>query len=206
MTKGKFDLLIGGQLGSEGKRLAHLHIETINLNQLMDEGCDVFMETPQGFDLSINSGLEYPYCTSREITVEQALADAQVHYSYLDEVSVVIRTFPIRVGNIIRDGETVGYSGPFAGDSDELTWPDIGVTDEITTNTNRKRRVATFSFDRYNHMIERLRPQQVFLNFANYLSKSDLDILLERLPEVTHICDGPMIDNVKPLCVIGMRG
>ena len=155
------------------------------------------MEVPQGFELSLNSGLSYPYCTSREITVEQSMSDAQVHPSLLGEVYVVIRTFPIRVGNIVENGKVVGYSGPFASDTEEITWESIGVPDEYTTNTKRKRRVSTFSISSYRNMIDRLRPDKLFLNFTNYLNKDELNVLLYSLPEVTHICDGAYIDNVK---------
>ena len=54
-------------------------IKRINISDLLDTGCYAFMEVPQGMDLSLNSGFEYPYCTSREITVSQALSNVGVH-------------------------------------------------------------------------------------------------------------------------------
>jgi adenylosuccinate synthase len=173
-------------------------IGELNLHELMDIGCTCFMEVPQGFDLSISSGLSYPYCTSREITVAAAMADAQVHPSYLGKVVVCLRTFPIRVGNIVdSDGKEIGYSGPFYDDSIETTWEEIGVQPELTTVTKRIRRVATFSHKQYSRMLDVIRPDYVFLNFANYLKREDLVDLLEKLPEVTHLGFGPKIKDVK---------
>ena len=54
------------------------------------------IETAQGFDLSLN-GQFYPYCTSRECTVMQALSDARVHPQDFRDCLMVLRTFPIRV-------------------------------------------------------------------------------------------------------------
>jgi adenylosuccinate synthase len=177
-----------------GNKLLHKMIGEIDLQFYLSQGCNVLMEVPQGFDLSINSGLSYPHCTSREITVSAALSDAQVHPSYLGNVIVVIRTFPIRVGNIIENNETIGFSGPFYEDSKEISWKDIGVNEEFTTNTKRIRRVATFSFQQYKKMIKMLKPDFVILNFCNYLNKKDLKTLIDKINlinDITHISFGP---------------
>lgn len=168
----------------------------LNLHQLMDDGCTVFMEVPQGFELGLNTGLAYPYCTSREITVSSAMADAGVHPSYLGATIMVVRTYPIRVGNISELGVDVGYSGPFNEDSSETTWEEMGVDPELTTVTNRVRRVATFSLDGYKRAIDKLRPDYVFLTFANYLNPIEYVKLLEVLPEVTHISYGKEYEDV----------
>jgi adenylosuccinate synthase len=172
-------------------------IKALDLNFYLEQGCEIVMEVPQGFDLSINSGLSYPHCTSREITVAQALSDAQVHPKFLGEVIVVLRTFPIRVGHIVENGKVVGDSGPFYEDSKEVSWEHIGVLPEFTTNTKRKRRVATFSRKQYKKMLSAFRPDKIFLNFANYLSRTELDSMLSSMPEVTHVCYGPKIEDVK---------
>ena len=184
------------QLARDCNRLSHM-VKELDINMYLEEGCTALMEVAQGFDLSINSGISYPYCTSRECTVEMAMSDAMVHPSLLGKVFVVIRTYPIRVGNIIEDGKMVGYSGPFADDSKELNWEDLSVPVEYTTNTNRIRRIATFSFDRYKKMIGRLRPDYVLLNFVNYMDNDKVDILLEQLPEVTHLGHGRRIEDIS---------
>ena len=171
----------------------------LNINHFLRGRKTAVMEVPQGFDLSINSGLSYPHCTSREITIPAALADAQVHPDNLGMVIVCIRTYPIRVGHIVEDGKMVGDSGPFYSDSTETSWENIGVEEERTTCTNRIRRVATFSMKQYKRMLKAFKPDYILLNFTNYLSERELSELLSKLPEVTHVSCGPKIEDVKPV-------
>ncbi len=172
------------------------YIKELDVQYYLDQNCCILMEVPQGFDLSINSGLSYPHCTSREITICSAMSDAQVHPNYLGKVSVCLRTYPIRVGNIKLDDNKIGYSGPFYSDSVETTWSDISVREELTTNTKRVRRVATFSIKQYKKMLNFLKPDYIFLNFANYMNKQELSSLLDKLPEITHLGFGPEIKDV----------
>lgn len=145
-------------------------VNVLDLNHLMDCGAKVLMEVPQGFDLGLNSGIAYPQCTSRDINVAQALSDAQVHPTLLGHVIMTVRTFPIRVGNIVDEhGKMIGHSGPFYSDSEERTFEELGQTPELTTVTKRVRRIATFSPKQYVRSINHLRPHMVFLNFVNYL-------------------------------------
>ena len=148
-------------------------------------------------DLSLNSGFAYPYCTSREITVSSTLSDVQVHPSYLGKVCVSIRTFPIRVGNIIDNGSIVGYSGPFYPDSIELSWEDIGVEPELTTITKRERRVATFSYEQYNKMMRLYKPDYVLLNFANYSILNNKNQFKKKLKAVSPDGQMPVLVPLK---------
>ena len=183
------------KLAKDNPLIKHM-VKEIDLSFYLDQGVIAGMEVPQGFSLSINSGFSYPHCTSREITVSAALTDAQLHPSYLGNVFSVIRTYPIRVGHIIEDGVKVGDSGPFFPDSKETTWKKLGVDPEYTTNTNRVRRVATFSMIEYHKMLKMFRPDYIFLNFANYLELKDLQRLLRKLPEVTHVCFSPKFEDI----------
>ena len=186
------------KLASDNSLLSPM-VKELDMGWYLRQGVTSLMEVPQGFDLSINSGLSYPHCTSREITVSSALSDAQVHPDYLGNVLVCIRTFPIRVGHIIEKRKIVGNSGPFYPDSIETSWKGIGVNTEYTTNTKRIRRVASFSMIQYKKMLNAFKPTHVFLNFANYLSEKDLEELLEKLPEVTHVCYGPKAEDIVPV-------
>lgn len=129
----------------------------------------VLIEVPQGIGLGLYSGKSYPHCTSREVSVMQALADAQIHPFFLYHTMLTLRTFPIRVGNLVVDGEQIGFSGPWWSDQLELSWDQIGVPSELTTVTKRVRRVATFSIKQYRHAVSLARPTHIFLNFCNYL-------------------------------------
>lgn len=171
-------------------------INEIDISYYLDCGCVALIEVPQGMDLSLVSGLEYPYCTSREITISQALSDCQLHPKYLGNVVVCLRTYPIRVGNIIKDGKEVGYSGPFYNDSIELTWDELHIDPEYTTNTNRIRRVATFSIKQYRKMLRLFNPNFILLNFCNYMNNDTLSDLLQKLPEITHLSFGPSLDDI----------
>ena len=171
-------------------------INEINLHELFNIKCTGLMEVPQGMDLSLNYGLSYPHCTSRDITPSAALNDAGVHPKYLGKVIICLRTFPIRVGNVIENGVEVGNSGPFNTDSKELSWEELGQKTEYTTRTNRIRRVASFSFLQYKKMLDVMQPDYIFLNFCNYLSKNDLNKLLKKLPEVTHLGFGAKIEDI----------
>ena len=188
---------------SRGARLAgdvpvlQQFVSVLDLQGLLADGCTAMMEVPQGMDLSLNHGFAYPYCTSRDITPSAALSDAGVHPRYLGAVAVSMRTFPIRVGNVIENEVVVGNSGPFYADSVETTWEDLGLEKEYTTCTKRVRRVATFSFLQYAKMLKVMCPDYVFLNFCNYLSPDNLAVLLPRLSEVTHLGFGPEVKDIR---------
>ena len=155
------------------------------------------VEVPQGFDLGINSGLSYPYCTSREISIAQAMSDAQIHPRFLGKVMMTMRTYPIRVG---------GTSGPFYSDSDEITWEELGVTPELTTVTKRVRRVATFSMLQYERSLNAIVPDYVFLNFLNYIPPASQQIFINRLTKLrtpTHVGTGPKVTDVYPWLLTG---
>ena len=154
-------------------------IRVLDLDHDLSRGATALMEVPQGFSLSINHGLSYPHCTSRDLTVAAALNDAGVHPKHLGHVTVALRTYPIRVGNIMDDqGQEIGHSGPFYHDSSEVNWDELGVSPERTTVTKRIRRIATFSQHQYADMLRQLRPDTVLLNFCNYLRSEEETLAL----------------------------
>lgn len=151
------------------------HVEDIDLNEVLHRGASVVVEVPQGTDLSINHGLSYPYCTSRDCWVGSGLSDAGIHPSFIGQVCMVVRTLPIRVGHLFNEmGEKIGDSGPFYDDSQELDWERHlpGIEPERTTVTKRVRRIASWSDHQYAHALRLNRPSIVFMSFLNYLSNS----------------------------------
>jgi adenylosuccinate synthase len=176
-------------------------IGKIDVGHELDFGKRVVVEIPQGFSLGINSGLAYPHCTSRDVTVMQGMADALIHPSYLGEVMMSLRTFPIRVGNVVEDGKQIGWSGPCYHDQEEVTFEDLGVAPELTTVTKRVRRIFTWSNDQYCEAYDVNKPGLVFLNFVNYLkSAEELRMLINRMEQVgrgpTHFGTGPDVKDV----------
>ena len=147
-------------------------IEAIDINKSLRGGVPVSVEVAQGMDLGINHGLSYPHCTSREVSIAQAMADAGVHPVYLGRVLMTARTYPIRVGHIYdKAGKISGYSGPFYPDQEELLWDKHfpGFEPERTTVTKRIRRIASWSSLQYEKALLAIRPDVVFLNFVNYI-------------------------------------
>ena len=119
-------------------------IETVAplLHQVVDDGGDVIIEGTQGFALSLLHGQDYPYVTSRDTTASGFAMEVGLSPRLVDNIVMVLRTFPIRVG---------GTSGPFPN---EITWDEIkaisgapDVVPELTSVTKRLRRVAHFDLD-----------------------------------------------------------
>ena len=141
-------------------------------------GATVFVETAQGFSLGINSGF-YPYTTSRECSVPQALADAGLSHRSVRNVVMCVRTFPIRVGNT-----TMGNSGPGYEDQRELTWDEVGQTPELTSVTKRVRRVFSWSNLQFADALRVNAPDTVFCNFCNYLKPEEVHPFVANLKRV----------------------
>ncbi len=152
------------------------------LNLAMMNGKVVFYEGAQGFDLDINHGLDYPFVTSRMSNVSQALADSGVPPSRVGSCFMVIRPYPIRVGNVKdKEGNTIGYSGDYANDNTELDWskiaklsgsPDDLDLTELTTVTGKVRRVFTFSQERFTKAVIVNDPTHLIISFADYIDHS----------------------------------
>ena len=147
----------------------------------------ILIEGSQGFSLSIHHGL-YPYVTSRDVTPAQILADTGVPVPWLSKVIGTMRVHPIRVANRYDEkGEQVGYSGPGYPDQKEITWEELDQTPELTTVTRLPRRVFTFSPAQFMHAVTVCRPDEIFLNFINYLNQHDTKIFMGRVKELAKI-------------------
>ncbi len=136
----------------------------------------VLCEVSQGHWLSLDHGLSYPYCTSRNCAAQAAQDQCGIPAKMVADVYLLLRSYPIRVGN----GE--GYSGPFHSDSVEIGWNQIAawgqmpeeergalITREHTTVTKRLRRVSTFSYEAARIAAAHNGATRILLNFAQYL-------------------------------------
>lgn len=175
-------------------------------DDLWDWGKDrVFVETAQGYSLGLNSARFYPHVTSRECTVQQALADARIPARRVQKVCATYRTYPIRVGN------TTGSSGDCYPDQKELTWEEIGVKPETTTVTGRVRRVFTWSWIQFRESLKSNEPDCLLINFLNYIDNThaqrvfmamvekEYRAVMGRHPDEIFIGEGPYNSDVKPL-------
>jgi adenylosuccinate synthase len=157
-----------------------IRVARIDLNAKMRQGAYVMVEVPQGYSLS-NASMFYPHTTSRQVSVAQAMADAEIHPRYMGKTCMSIRTYPIRVGNI----STKNHSGAVYSDQKETDWNTLGVPPETTTVTGRIRRVFTFSEMQYKAASSELVPDYVFLNFCNYMKTvEDLNLVTKAMGRV----------------------
>ena len=151
-------------------------VKKIDLNKRLAAGDSIVVEVPQGTGLSLNHSGFYPYTTSRDCWVGSGMQDAGIHPSFLGPVCMVVRTFPIRVGNLTNEfDEQIGTSGPFYPECAELNWArDFpGIEPERTTVTKRVRRIASWSHNQYEDALRLNRPNIVALTFCDYLKSAD---------------------------------
>jgi adenylosuccinate synthase len=123
----------------------------------------VIVEGTQGFGLSLNFG-EWPFVTSRDTTAAAFAAEAAVPVTEIDDVTLVLRCHPIRVG---------GQSGPLPGETDWRTIAQACGADrdisERTTVTNRLRRVASFDPAIVREAVAANGPTRIALNHLDYV-------------------------------------
>jgi len=134
------------------------------LRALLDNNERVVVEGTQGFGLSLWHATDYPFATSRDTTAAAFVAEAGLAPHDVDDVALVIRSFPIRVG---------GHSGPLPN---EIEWPTLAKEaqlpndfHELTSATRRVRRVARFDPVVVRDAITCNRPHRVFLNHMDYI-------------------------------------
>lgn len=146
------------------------------INELVDAK-ELLLEGAQGYSLGIDAGF-WPYCTSRNCTVTQFMADMGVPHNMLRHVYGTARTYPIRVA---------GNSGPCYPDQEETSWENIGQKKELTTVTQKVRRVFTFSYEQITEAIIVNQPNYVFLNFCNYLETHEVRNLEEKINRILYL-------------------
>lgn len=147
-------------------------------NAALDAGRVIQVEGAQGYSLSMYHGF-YPYCTSRDVSTAQVMADCAIPTGRgWADINVIgtARTYPIRVANRFNEqGQQTGYSGPAYPDQVETSFADIGQVTELTTVTKLPRRIFTFSKQQIVDAVRQNGVDEVFLNFANYcIHDSDL--------------------------------
>lgn len=146
----------------------------------------ILAEGAQGFSLGVNQDF-YPFCTSRDCSPARFLSDMGLPLALLNKVIGTARTYPIRVGNTAD-----GFSGGWYPDQEEMEWSDIGIEPELTTVTQRPRRIATFSWDQIRDALFYIRPDEIFLNFANYCEPYEVDSIVKGIKAECNALSGNM--------------
>lgn len=135
------------------------------VNEAVDFDKKVLIEGTQGFGLSLYHSEYYPHTTSRDTSAAGFLSEVGVSPRLVTEVVVVFRTFPIRVAG--------SQAGPL---KDEITWEELrkesgypyDIT-EMTSVTNKVRRVGRFDWDLAKRAVIVNRPTRVAINGLDYL-------------------------------------
>ncbi len=138
------------------------------LRKRLDKGCRVIIEGSQGFGLSLLEGGYWPKATSRSTTAAAALTETGLSPRDVDDITMVLRSYPIRVA---------GESGPLPG---ETTWEEIAQTvgmnediREYTTVTKKLRRVGRFDAELVRRALTVNAPTRLVLNHMDYIGSID---------------------------------
>ncbi len=135
------------------------------VRELLAEGRRVIVEGTQGFGLSLLHSPHYPFVTTRDTSAAGAISEAGLSPLDVDEVVLVLRSFPIRVA---------GRSGPF--DAEEVDWETIAreagldsPPEELTSVTRKIRRVARFEPTVVVKAVQVNAPTRVVLNHLDHV-------------------------------------
>jgi adenylosuccinate synthase len=139
------------------------------LRNFLDRRERIVIEGTQGFGLSLWHGSAYPHATSRDTTAASFVAESGLAPQDVDDVVLVIRSFPIRVG---------GNSGPL---ENEIDWATLAAEAglppdyvELTSATKRVRRVARFHPEVVRRAIVVNQPHRIVLNHLDYVDSAAL--------------------------------
>lgn len=121
----------------------------------------IIIEGTQGFGLSLIHSPHYPFTTSRDTTASGFLSEVGLSPFDVEEIILVIRTFPIRVE---------GNSGIL---ENEISWDKINQIPEFTSVTKKTRRIAEFDANIVKKAIISNRPSKVILNHLDYIKDDE---------------------------------
>jgi adenylosuccinate synthase len=107
---------------------------SLEINEAIDNGEEVFIEGSQGFALSLYYG-SYPYVTSKDTTASTFAADVGVGPTKVDEVINVFKAYISRVGE-----------GPFPTEMTQEEAESKGL-EEYGVVTGRRRRIGHFDME-----------------------------------------------------------
>lgn len=137
---------------------------TLLLRGLLDKGHRIVIEGTQGFGLSVLHGKDWPKATSRDTTAAAFASEACVSPRDVDDVTLVLRAYPIRVA---------GESGPLPR---ETNWQNVSARAglpsdfrELTTVTKKERRIAEFDSEVVVNAIAANNPSRIVLNHLDYV-------------------------------------
>ena len=172
----------------------------LELNTAIDRGETVLLEGTQGFGISLYYGT-YPFVTSKDTSASQIASDNGVGPTRIDDVIVVFKAYPTRVGE-----------GPFSTEMSREESDEMGIQ-EFGTVTHRQRRIGEWDgkMAHYSAMIngctqaaitgiDRIDPACAGATRYEQLSKKALDFLKQAEQDIgfpiTLISTGPDVSEI----------
>lgn len=135
------------------------------ISALVDRGVRVILEGTQGFGLSLHHSRQYPRTTSKDTSAAEFVMEAGLSPLLVDEIVLVVRTFPIRVA-----GEQAGEL------PNEITWEKLRSesgypteVNEFTTVTRKLRRIGRFDVTLVQDACRVNRPTKLAVHGLDYL-------------------------------------
>ena len=170
------------------------------INSALDRGNNVLLEGTQGFGISLYYGT-YPFVTSKDTSASQIAADNGVGPTRVEDVIVVFKAYPTRVGE-----------GPFSTELDRAVSDEMGIQ-EFGTVTHRQRRIGRWdgSMARYSAMvngctqaaitgIDRIDPACAGITEYGKLTRKAKDFLQQAEEDIGHpvtlISTGPDVSQI----------
>ena len=142
------------------------------IQNLIDHGYRIILEGTQGFGLSLHHSRMFPKTTSKDTTAAQFVMEAGLSPLLVDQVVMVVRSFPIRVYG--------RQSGPM---KNEITWDllrqESGYTYDITertTVTKKVRRVARFDMQLVLDACRVNQPTDLVVHGLDYIDYGNLGV------------------------------
>lgn len=137
-----------------------------NLRKALMRNERIIVEGTQGYGLSVLHSKDYPFVTSRDTTAAGFISECGLSPLDVDDIALVIRTYPIRVA---------GNSGDMKR---EVSWKEVARNAhldidyvEYTTVTKKVRRVAEFDECIVKEAITSNKPTRIVLNHLDYIDE-----------------------------------
>lgn len=167
----------------------------LELHQACARGETVVVEGSQGTHLSLGFSDDYPYCTSGNCTSTAALDDVGLSWRHVDEVVLIVKAVPSRVGN-----------GPLKGELSVAQQDQRGFAEYGVCTGRRRRKAAEVDFDLIEAAVRLNGPTMLALSFCDHLDPEmahtrvvgpAVRSLIERLEAATGVRVG-LLEYGKP--------